>query len=76
MRTYVSTLGFHETRVTRPVIRHGLDEGDVVVLLRPATESDEGRGSDAVDHVRDMVDEIAPGASVVIERVDHSYGLL
>ncbi|MFB6201421.1 MAG: CRISPR-associated CARF protein Csa3 [Halorhabdus sp.] len=72
MRTYVSTLGFHETRVTRPVLRHGLDEGDVVVLLRPATEADEGRGSDAVAHVEDMVDEISPDASVVIERVDHS----
>jgi len=72
MRTYVSTLGFHETRVTRPVLRHDLNEGDVVVLLRPATEADEGRGSNAVDHVEDMVDEIAPGASVVIERVGHS----
>ena len=72
MRTYVSTLGFHETRVTRPVLRHGLEEGDAVVLLRPATEADEGRGNDAVAHIEDMVDEITPGASVVIERVDHS----
>ena len=72
MRTYVSTLGFHETRVTRPVLRHDLEEGDVVVLLRPATEADEGRGSDAVDHVEDMLHEIAPGASVVIERITHS----
>jgi CRISPR-associated protein Csa3 len=72
MRTYVSTLGFHETRVTRPVLRHGLDDGDLVVLLRPATEADEGRGSDAIAHVKDMADEIAPGASVGIERIDHS----
>lgn len=72
MRTYVSTLGFHETRVTRPVLRHGLDDGDVVVLLRPATETDESRGTDAVAHVEDMLHEIAPGASVVVERIDHS----
>jgi len=72
MRTYVSTLGFHETRVTRPVLRHELEDGDVVVLLRPATEADEGRGRDAVDHVDDMLHEIAPGASVVIERITHS----
>lgn len=72
MRTYVSTLGFHETRVTRPVLRHGLDDEDVVVLLRPATETDDDRGSDAVDHVEDMVDEISPGASVVTEWIDHS----
>jgi len=72
MRTYVSTLGFHETRVTRPVLRHELEEEDAVVLLRPATEADESRGSDAVDHVEDMLHEIAPGTSVVVERVDHS----
>lgn len=72
MRTYVSTLGFHETRVTRPVLRHGLDDGDSVVLLRPTTETDDGRGGDAVDHVQDMLHEIAPGASVVIECIDHS----
>jgi len=72
MRTYVSTLGFHETRVTRPVLRHELDDGDVVVLLRPAMEADEGRGSDAVDHVEDMLHEISPGASVVTERIDHT----
>jgi len=72
MQTYVSTLGFHETRVTRPVLRHGLNEGDVVVLLRPATEANEDRASEAVDHVEDMVDEISPGASLTIERIDHS----
>jgi CRISPR-associated protein Csa3 len=49
-----------------------LDDGDVVVLLRPATEADEGRGSDAVEHVEDMLHEIAPGASVVTERITHS----
>lgn len=72
MRTYVSTLGFHETRVTRPVLRHGLNDGDIVVLLRPATEADEDRGGDAVDHVKNMLHEISPDASVVIERVVHS----
>jgi CRISPR-associated protein Csa3 len=72
MRTYVTTLGFHETRVTRPVLRHGLEEGDAVILLRPATEADESRGSDAVDHVKDMLYEIAPNASVVIEPITQS----
>jgi len=72
MRTYVSTLGFHETRVTRPVLRHGLADEDTVILLRPATEANEGRGSDAVDHVEDMLEEISPGVSVMIERIDHT----
>jgi len=72
LRTYVSTLGFHETRVTRPVLRHGLADEDTVILLRPATEANEGRGSDAVEHVEDMLEEISPGVSVVIERIGHA----
>lgn len=68
MRTYVSTIGYHETRVTRPVLRNGLDDGDTVVLVRPATEGDD-RGEDAVEHVTAMLGEIAPGATVDTERV-------
>lgn len=72
MRTYVSTLGFHETRVNRPLLRHGLENDDVVVLVRPASEQDTDRGSDAVDYVEDMLHEIAPGADVLVERIDGS----
>ncbi|AUX08197.1 CRISPR-associated protein Csa3 [Halalkaliarchaeum desulfuricum] len=72
MRTYVSTLGFHETRVTRPVIKHGIDDGDRVVLVRPASEGNTDRARDAVGYVEDMVEEIAPDASVSTERVDTS----
>lgn len=71
MRTYVSTLGFHETRVTRPVLRRGLADGDVVVLVRPAVEDDDERGADAVAHVKDMVEEISPGATVELESINH-----
>jgi CRISPR-associated protein Csa3 len=70
MRTYVSTLGFHETRVTRPVIKHGLDDGDRIVLVRPAEEGNTDRATDAVGYVKDMVKEIEPGATVTLERVD------
>lgn len=72
MKTYVSTLGFHETRVNRPLLRHGLDDDDVVVLVRPASDADTDRGEDAVAYVEDMLNEIAPGAEVVVERIDHT----
>lgn len=72
MRTYVSTLGFHETRVTRPLLRQGLDDEDAVVLLRPASEPDSNRGANAVDYVDDMLHEIAPGAAIDVERIDES----
>ena len=73
MRTYVSTLGFHEPRVTRPVLRHGLDDEDEVVLLRPAEESDDERGTRALDHVRNVLGEVAPGASIAVERVSPEF---
>lgn len=72
MRTYVSTMGYHETRVTRPVLRHGLDAGDRVVLLRPDVESDGERSSDSIDHVEDMLLEIAPDSTIAVERIDQS----
>jgi len=72
MRTYVSTLGFHETRVTRPVIKHGIDAGDRVVLVRPGDGGSDERAEDAVGYVEDMIAEIAPEASVTTEGVDTS----
>lgn len=70
MRTYVSTLGFHETRVTRPVIKHGLSNNDRVILVRPADEGHSTRAADAVGYVEDMVEEIEPGATVGTEHID------
>lgn len=72
MRTYVSTLGFHETRVTRPVIKHGLDPGDRVVVVRPAEEEKSERANDVIGYVKDMVEEIEPEATVDTVRVDTS----
>jgi len=69
MRTYLSTIGYHETRVTRPVVKHGVDAGDRVVLVRPAEESDTERAADAVGYVTDMLGEIEPDVSVTTEHV-------
>jgi len=70
MRTYVSTLGFHETRVTRPVIKNGLDDGDRIVLVRPSEEGNADRANDAVRYVTDTTQEIEPGATVSMERIE------
>ena len=70
MRTYVSTSGFHETRVTRPVIKNGLSDGDRIVLVRPAEGGSSDKADDAVRYVKDMVQEIEPEATVTVERID------
>jgi len=72
MRTYISTLGFHETRVTRPVIKQGIDAGDRVVLVRPATEGRSDRAEDAIGYVQDMIEEVEPEASVTTEQIETS----
>lgn len=70
MRTYVSTLGYHETRVTRPVISNGIDSEDRIVLIRPSTSGVNDRAKEAVSYVKDMIGEIAPEAVVTTEEID------
>lgn len=71
MRTYIAPIGYDSTRVTRPVLSHGLDTGDVVVLLRPATETDDSRAEGALTDVERMLEEIEPDVQTAVERVTH-----
>lgn len=71
MRTYVSTLGYHETRVTRPILKHGLDEGDEVVVARPATNDDDERAAEALADVERFLNEIEPNVSLTAEGIPH-----
>lgn len=65
MRTYVCTLGYHSTRVTRPVLDNGINSGDRIVLLRPTEDDDEdGRAEQAVDDIREMASTIDPESRV------------
>lgn len=70
MRTYVSTLGYHGERVTRPVIGHGLDAGDEVVFVRPGGDADDGRAKEAINHVRRLLQEVEPAVSISVECID------
>lgn len=69
MRTYVSTIGYYDTRVVRPVLDHGVDGGDVVVLLRPY--NDDADGDSAVVDVRQIFSELGPDVEVVVERITY-----
>lgn len=70
MRTYVSTIGYHSTRVMRPILNNGIDADDTVVLLRPAVEEDD-QSNDAVRDVRQTVRELGPNTTVVTEGIHH-----
>ncbi|WP_121823572.1 CRISPR-associated CARF protein Csa3 [Halostella salina] len=69
MRTYLSTLGFDEARVTRPILKHGIDEGDEVIVVRPAESTDNERASEALTGVEQFVNTIEPSVSFLQEDV-------
>lgn len=69
VRTYISPIGYDTRRVTRPVINTGLGGDDTVLLVRPGEESDPERATRAIADVRQLLQEIEPGADCVVERV-------
>ncbi|RDZ43720.1 CRISPR locus-related DNA-binding protein [Haloferax sp. Atlit-19N] len=71
MRTYLSPIGFNSTSVTRPLLRHGLDMDDRVVVVRPTEGTDEARSKEAIADVRRLLGEIEPKISLSVERVPH-----
>ncbi|MCF2206077.1 CRISPR locus-related DNA-binding protein [Halobacterium salinarum] len=70
MRTYVSTIGYYDTRVVRPVLGHGLNEDDVVVLLRPYNDDEDG--DSAVEDVKQIFSELGPDVEVAVESVTYN----
>ncbi|WP_306057004.1 CRISPR-associated CARF protein Csa3 [Natronococcus wangiae] len=71
MRTYISTIGYHSTRVMRPILNNGIDTDDTVVLLRPIEDGNE-QSDDAVRDVRQTVRELGPNTTVVTKPIDHT----
>jgi CRISPR-associated protein Csa3 len=69
MRTYVSTIGYYDTRVVRPVLDQGLNAGDVVVLLRPY--DDDSDGDSAVADVKQIFSELGPDVDIVVEQITY-----
>jgi len=69
MRTYVSTIGYYDTRVVRPVLNHGLNVGDKVILLRPYNDDDDG--DSAVADVKQIFAELGPNMEVVVEEITY-----
>jgi CRISPR-associated protein Csa3 len=70
MRTYLSAIGFNSTSVTRPVLSHGIDTGDQIVLIRPDQEPD-SRAEEAIADVERLLQEIEPNIKLTTERITH-----
>jgi CRISPR-associated protein Csa3 len=73
VRTYIAPIGYNSTSVTRPVIlSRGVEEGDQVVLLRPAGAGDD-RSAEAIDDVEGLLQEIEPEVTLTVEEVPWSF---
>ena len=55
MHTFISPLGYDTRRVTQPVVQTGLSPADEIVLVRPATESDSERATQAIADVEQLL---------------------
>lgn len=71
MRTYVGPIGFNPTSVTRAILSNGLDDGDVVTLVRPEEETDDRRAEETMADVERTLGAMEPDISTTIERVPH-----
>ncbi|MFP4589973.1 MAG: CRISPR-associated CARF protein Csa3 [Halobacteriales archaeon] len=71
MRSYISPIGYDSARVTRPVISHGLDTDDRIILLRPERETDDARASQAVRDVKRMTTQIEPEVEIDLKEIPH-----
>lgn len=71
MVVYVSPIGYDSTRVTRPVLSEGIDDGDRILLLRPADDQADPRAQEAIDDIERMVTQVQPQISVETRYVTH-----
>jgi len=70
MRTYLAPLGFDSRRVVRPVLSEGIDPGDHILLLQPATGSEQG--DDAFDEVEDILTQVVSDLDLEAEALPYS----
>lgn len=71
MRTYLGPIGFNPTSVTRPILSHGLENGDAVMLVRPDDETDDRRAEETLADIKRNIGALEPNVSVTIKRIPH-----
>lgn len=69
MTTFILPIGYDTRRITRPVVTHGVDADDTIVLLRPKDDADNEQSSRAIADVEEFLHEIEPDVTVNVEHV-------
>jgi len=71
MRTYIGPIGFNPTSITRPILSHGLDDGDAVILVRPQADTDDRRATETMADVDRTLGALEPDVTTTTVRVPH-----
>ncbi|NHN64364.1 CRISPR locus-related DNA-binding protein [Haloarcula sp. JP-Z28] len=71
MRSYVAPIGYDSTRVTRPILSQGIGADTHIDLLIPTTTTDNSRGAQAINDVRQMVKQIEPNVDIETTEIPH-----
>ena len=69
MKTYISPLGFETTHVISLIVKHGIEKGDRIILLRPIVS--DPRADRAVDDIRDLTGKVDRMITVDVVLIDH-----
>ncbi|WEL18870.1 CRISPR-associated DNA-binding Csa3 [Halorhabdus sp. SVX81] len=64
MTVYISPIGYDSTRITRPILSEGINDGDQIILLRPVGHGDDTRAQEAIEDIERMVNQVQPEVSV------------
>lgn len=71
MRTYIGPIGFNPTSVTRPILSHGLETGDAVILVRPEGEPDDRRAEETIVDIERNLGALEPNVELKVKRIPH-----
>lgn len=69
MTTFILPIGYDTRRITRPVVTHGVDADDTIVLLRPKDDADNEQSSRAIADVKEFLHEIEPNVTIDVQHV-------
>lgn len=72
MTTFVLPIGYDTRRITRPVVTHGLEKDDTIVLLRPEDDADNEQSSRAIADVEEFLHEIEPNVTIDVQHVNRT----
>ncbi|MCK4811936.1 MAG: winged helix-turn-helix transcriptional regulator [Methanosarcinales archaeon] len=69
MKTYISPLGFETTHVISLIVKHGIEKGDRIILLRPIAS--DSRADRAVEDIKDLTGKVDRTITVDVVQIDH-----